>query len=101
VELFEKALRLNPLSPRANFYVGSALYKLGEYEKAESALLHTLELDGRMQEARLALLNIYMRQKRYDLALKQISAYLQANPNSPERERLEKLKARIQSALNQ
>jgi tetratricopeptide (TPR) repeat protein len=101
LEMFEKALRLNPLAPRANFYLGNALYKLGDYESAESRLLHTLDLDGRMYEARLVLLNIYTRQKRYEGALKQISEYLTANPDSPEKARLERLKAQIENTLNQ
>jgi tetratricopeptide (TPR) repeat protein len=98
-DYFEKALRLNPLAPRANFYLGIALYKLGAYERSESALINTLALDGRMHEARLTLINIYNRRHRYDDALKQISEYLQANPDAPQRKQLEDMRSQIQGAL--
>jgi tetratricopeptide (TPR) repeat protein len=99
VDLFEKALRLDPLSPRTNFHLGTALYKIGDYERAESLLINALAQDGQMHEARLTLLNIYTRQRRYDDALKQISAYLQANPDSPQRKQLEALRIQIESSL--
>jgi Flp pilus assembly protein TadD len=99
-EVFEKALRLNPLSPRANYYLGTALYKAGVDERAEPLLLNALDLDGQMHEARLALISVYARHQRYDDALKQISAYLDANPGSPERKRLEALMVKMKGASN-
>jgi Flp pilus assembly protein TadD len=95
-EFFEKALRLNPLDPRASFYLGIAYYKQGAYERSESMLINALALDGRMHEARLTLINIYNRQHRYDDALKQISEYLKAIPDAPQRKQLEELRAQIQ-----
>jgi Flp pilus assembly protein TadD len=100
VEVLEEALLLDPQAPRSNFYLGTALYKIGSDERAESLLINALALDKQMQEARLSLLNIYIRQKRYDAALKQIAAYLEANPNSPQREQLEKFKSQIESAIS-
>jgi Flp pilus assembly protein TadD len=100
VEVFEKALRLSPLSPRANLYLGTALYKAGVDERAEPLLLNALDLDGQMHEARLTLINVYARHQRCDDARKQISAYLDANPGSPERKRLEALMAKMQCAAN-
>jgi tetratricopeptide (TPR) repeat protein len=97
VDLFEKAVRLDPVAPRPNFYLGTALFKVGAYERAESVLINALALDGQMHEARLALLNIYIRQRRYDAALKQISAYLEANPVSPQRQQIETLRTQIES----
>jgi len=101
VDVFEKALRLNPLVPRANFYLGTALYRMGTYERAEYLLVNTLDLDGQMHEARLTLINLYARQNRYEDALRQISIYLGANPNSPERKDLEELKAQLEGGSNQ
>jgi Flp pilus assembly protein TadD len=97
VDVFERALRLSPLDPRINFYLGTALYKIGAYERAESLLDNALTLDGRMHEARLALVNIYVRQRRYEEALRQISAYLEANPDSPQREELKALRIKIET----
>jgi tetratricopeptide (TPR) repeat protein len=100
VEVLEKALSLDPRSTDASFHLGLALYKTGAYERAELLLLNTLALDGGRHEARLALLNIYNRQRRYKEALQQISAYLEANPDSSRREQLMALKIQIESALS-
>lgn len=99
-DAFEKAWRLDPMSPRASFHLGTALYKVGDYERAESLLVKSLTLDGQLHEARMTLVNIYIRQVNYDAAFKQITAYLEANPNDPQREQLEKLRIQIESSLN-
>jgi Flp pilus assembly protein TadD len=99
VEAFEEAVRLDSKSARANSCLGTALYKVGDYEKAEAALLNALALDDHMQEAHLALLGLYILQRRYDAALEAISAFLQTNPDAPQRERVEKIRAQIESNL--
>jgi Flp pilus assembly protein TadD len=101
VEMLEEAVKLDPRTPRAAFYLGTALYRVGDYERAESLLNNALVLDAQLQEARLSLLNIYIRQQRHKDALEQISAYLEANPETPLREQLEKSKAQIEQALDQ
>ncbi len=100
VEVLEEALRLNPQEPRSNYYMGAALYKVGDYEKAEPLLIKALELDKELGEARLALLNLYIRQQDYNAALEQISVYLKAYPDSPQRQQLEKFRAQIENAIN-
>jgi tetratricopeptide (TPR) repeat protein len=99
VDAFEKARRLAPLAPRTALYLGNALYKVSAYEKAEAAFINALALDEKMHEARLMLVNIYIRLQRYDAALKQISVYLKSNPNAAQREQMEALKAKIEHSL--
>jgi tetratricopeptide (TPR) repeat protein len=101
MEFFEKALRLNPLDPRVNVYLGITCYRLGFYEKSEALLTNALALDGRLQEARLTLISLYHRLHRYADALKQIEEYLQANPDAPQRMQLEQLRTQIQEASTQ
>jgi len=95
---FEKVTALGPLSPQVGFYFGNVLYRLSEYERAESMLIKTLSIDSGMHEARLTLISIYMRQMRYKKALEQINAYLEANRDSPLKEKLEDLKNQIEGA---
>jgi Flp pilus assembly protein TadD len=101
VDVFEKAMDLSPLAPRSSFYLGTALYKVGVYERAESLLNTALDFDSQLHEARLTLINIYMQQRRYDATLKQITAYLEANPDSSHAERLKTLKAQIEKTVSQ
>ncbi len=97
LESLQEAHRQDPLTPRTGFYLGTVLYRMGDYDQAESMLADALAQDGQLHDARLSLLNIYIRQKRYGEALQQISAYLDANPQSPQREQLEKLKTQIET----
>jgi Flp pilus assembly protein TadD len=99
INAFEKAQRLAPLVPRTALYLGNALYKTGAYDKAESAFINALALDNKVYEAHLMLVNVYIRQQRYDAALKQISAYLKTNPNAAQKEQMEALKAKIEKTL--
>jgi tetratricopeptide (TPR) repeat protein len=99
VDAFEKAQRLSPLAPRTALYLGNALYKIGAYQKAEAAFINALALNDKVYEARLMLVNIYIRQRRYEDALKQISVYLKTNPNAAQREQMEALKAKIEKSL--
>lgn len=100
VEVLEEAAKLDPQSARANFYLGTALYHIAEYDRAESYLLNSLAAEKPIQDARLTLLNIYKLQKRYDAALLQIEVYLAANPDSPQREQLEKFRTQIKDDSN-
>ena len=96
---FEEAIRLDPLAPRTYYYLGTTLYRVGSDERAESLLMNALALDSAMQEARLTLVNVYIRQRRYGDALEQISLYLAALPNAPERVRIEALRDQIEGVL--
>ena len=49
--------------------------------------------------ARLMLVNVYMKQRRYREALDQLNAYLAETPASPERKAAEQLQSQIQRAL--
>lgn len=101
MDALEKALRLGPQTPDASFYLGTALYKTGAYERAEPLLVDALVLDSGMHEARLVLLNIYTRLGRFKDALQQISMCLDARPDSPNREQLMDIKTKIETALSQ
>lgn len=76
------------------------MYKTGAYERAESLLVDALALDSGMHEARLVLLNIYARLGRFKDALQQISMYLDAKPDSPNREHLTAMKIKIETGLS-
>ena len=52
-----------------------------------------------MDAARLALINVYVGQQRYEAALEQIALYLEANPDTPEREALEGARSAIETSL--
>lgn len=97
--VLEEALRLDPKVAITSFYLGTVLYKAGRYRAAEALLLNALVLDGQMHDARLALLNVYLRQQRYMEASKQISYLARSNVSAEQRRQIERVAIEIESAL--
>ncbi len=84
VQQLKSAIAKEPWSSDANYYLGSALYKLNLLSDAESALQTAVAHTNPRQDARLMLVNIYRKQKRYREALDQLDAYPDAAvPSSP------------------
>jgi Flp pilus assembly protein TadD len=98
MQFLEESVQRSPLSPLANSYLGAALYKTGAYERAETTLNKALELDDQQHDARLMLINVYVKQTRYDDALNQIKTYIVKNPRAPQRAALERIQAQIEKA---
>lgn len=98
VAVLDEAVRLDPLVGRANFYLGSALYKTGEWARAEPYLLRALDLDRGVQDARIPLIQLYLEQGLNSSALAQTNAYLEYAPaDAPNRPALENLKAQLEA----
>jgi tetratricopeptide (TPR) repeat protein len=95
-----EAARLDPGSARIAYYLGSALYKNSDYDEAEEALFVAMDSAPRMDGARLTLINVYVQQQRHEEALEQIALYLEANPETPERESLEQARSTIEAVMS-
>ena len=98
--VLREAVRLEPRSPAARYYLGYALYKLAQLDEAENALIRALELD-QASATRLMLANVYRQQQKYDRALEQLDAYLEENPEGEEREAVGDLRSRLLKQLKQ
>lgn len=98
VEVLEQAIRLD-LSARPTFYLGAALYRLGDEDRAESLLLSAVVMDSSLLQARLLLLNLYMRTGRDEAALNQIDRYLDGAPDSDMTEQLKALRSELEARL--
>ena len=61
VKCFEKAVALYPKFVEARLKLGTSYMDLGQWEKAEQALLETIEVDGNAFNAFFALSEIYLR----------------------------------------
>jgi Tfp pilus assembly protein PilF len=100
VDFLRAAARLDPASARVNYYLGSAEYKTGSLDEAEESLFLSLEKSPSMDAARLTLINVYVRQQRHEAALEQITLYLEANPDTPERESMEQARSAIEREID-
>ena len=99
ISFLEEAIRLNPLSADALFYLGTTFSKFALYDEAEQRLQRALDIVDGHAQARLALMNLYARQSRYEEALEQADAFLDENPDSGQREAIERAKSQIEAAL--
>ena len=95
--VLEQSVQLSPLSAPAHSYLGAALYKTGVYDRAESTLHRALELDDQQHDARLMLINVYVKQTRYEDALGLIKTYLVKNPKAPQRPALERIQGQLEA----
>jgi Flp pilus assembly protein TadD len=98
-DALEESIRRNPLSAPAHSYLGAALYKLGSYDEAETALKRALDLDEDQHNARLMLVNVYTKSARYKDALEQTNIFLAKNPKAAQRPALENIKQQIEKVL--
>ncbi len=69
IELFKKALELDPNFVLSHFSLGSMYMKKGDYKRAEIELQKTIDLDDKFLFAYFNLGEVYRRQKQYNLAL--------------------------------
>ncbi len=99
IGFLQEAIRLNPVSSDAFFYLGATLYKSGLFDDAEQLLQRTLDIANGHAQARLTLINLYARQSRYEEALEQADAFLEENADSPQRAAIERVKSQIEAAL--
>ena len=99
VTVLEKAVAIDTTSAVARYLLGSALYRTDALERAEMMLDAALTFDEGKHEARLMLVNVYMKQRRYLEVVELLSEYLELNPDSPQREAVEAMKNQIEQAL--
>ena len=70
VKCFEKAVAIYPRFVEARLKLGTAYMDLGQWDKAEQALLATIETEPRATTAMFALGEVYLRQNKIDEAEK-------------------------------
>ena len=99
VVLLEEAIVLDAFSASARYFLGTALYKTAALERAETMLMRALELDEQYHVVRLMLVNVYVKQARYNDVLAQLTEFLERNPDGPQSEAVRAMKQQIEKAL--
>ena len=99
VETLEAAVTVDPISPMAYHFLGVALYETAEYPRAETMLNRAIQLNGNVDEAYLALINVFNRQGRYQEMLDAVTTYLERNPDGPQTQLLENVREQLARIL--
>ena len=84
VDLFRKALELDPRSAIIGTALGGTYLSHGLYSQAERQLLKVLDMQPGFAEALSALASIYYQTSRYDLAMKYSRMAAEQDPGSPQ-----------------
>jgi tetratricopeptide (TPR) repeat protein len=100
-EVSQEAVLENARSAPALFNLGLAMYKMSKLDKAEDALKRALDIAPKMSQIHLALANVYLKWRKYDNLLDQLNAYLQQNPNGPQRDQVQKLRDQVLKAKSE
>ncbi len=78
-----QGLRREPNSAFGYFILGSAFQRAGDTAQSERALRRALELDPKLSQAHLALVNLYLSQKRKLDAYAELNIFLRDFPRDP------------------
>jgi tetratricopeptide (TPR) repeat protein len=78
-----EGLQRRPDSAFGHFLQGLLYSRLGKLDLAEKGLQSALQLDPKMPQVYLQLVNLYLQQKRTPEAISELEAYLKAFPASP------------------
>lgn len=81
VAQFQKALKADPASAKAYYYLGVTQSMLDAPEQARAAWNHALELYPQMTDARMALAELELNTGNYNQALSQVYDEAKTNPN--------------------
>jgi tetratricopeptide (TPR) repeat protein len=96
----DEGLQRRPDSAFGHFLQGLLYSRLGRDELAEKGLQSALQLDPKMPQAYLQLVNLYLQQKRTADAIAELEAYLKVFPDSPLSARARESLKRLQTEAN-
>lgn len=99
MDALDAAIKIKPRSAVAHFYLGTAYYKSEFFDESETSLKKAQEYDPNMANVRVMLVNLYIKQRRFADALKQIDAFLREYPKAEERLSMQDLRAKIAKGL--
>ncbi len=83
VAAYREAAKLQPKDPEPHLAAGLLLEKQGHPDQAETEYQQALDLDSQSADALTALVNVYMRGKRYPEAEKLLRQLALLSPNEP------------------
>lgn len=97
----EKALALGlqrePASAFGSFLQGSLYERTGRLIEAEKSLRTSLQLDSKMWQAHLQLVNLYLRQNHRENAISELQAFLKDFPSVPSAAKANELLVKLQN----
>jgi|SRR5579883_1151802 len=98
LDILEESLKLKR-SAMAYFLLGTANYKSSFYEEAEDNFKRSLNIDAHLAASRLMLANLYMKQRKWQMALDDLDIYLKENPKAPDVAQIQETRSKVAQRL--
>jgi len=95
LHVLQAAARLEPRNARVFYLLGVLFYRSHSDAISEGSLNQALFFEPYMGSARLALANLYIREKKWIDARNQLEKYLSDNPSAADRAQVEGVRARL------
>jgi cytochrome c-type biogenesis protein CcmH/NrfG len=94
----DQGLSKEPSSAFGHFLRGSLVSATGDFQQAQKEFQRSLDLDPNLAKAHLALVNLYLRQKRTTEAADELRAFLKILPNDPLAPKVRELLNKLQGS---
>jgi Flp pilus assembly protein TadD len=95
LHMLQDAARLDPRNARVFFLLGVLFYRANSDALAEASLNQALFFEPYLGSARVALANLYIREKKWNEARNQLDKYLVDNPSAADRTQVEGIRAKL------
>lgn len=95
-----QAVQTNPDAAFAHHVLGLTYYKSKLNREAEASFRRALELEPRLGDAHLGLVNVYIRTNNWSAVLAEIDTYLKDNPNAADRAQLLSKRSQVERIAN-
>ena len=95
LHMLQNAARMEPRNARVFFLLGVLFYRANSNALAEGSLNQALFFEPYLGSARLALANLYIREKKWSEARSQLGKYLSDNPFAADRAQVEGILAKL------
>jgi Flp pilus assembly protein TadD len=95
LHMLQVAAKLEPRNARVFFLLGVLFYRAKSDALAEASLNQALFFEPYLGSARLALANLYIREKKWNEARSQLDKYLADNPSAADRTQVEGIRTKL------
>jgi Tfp pilus assembly protein PilF len=95
VRALNQAIRLEPTSANAYYFLGTTYYTGGQFPKAEENLKRALQIERGMGKAELILANVYLKQQKREQAIACLDDYLKNNPKAADRDQVQQTRDKV------
>jgi len=95
LHMLQDAVKLEPRNARVFFLLGVLFYRANSNALAEGSLNQALFFEPYLGSARLALANLYIREKKWNEARNHLDKYLVDNPFAADRAQVEGIRAKL------